>query len=99
MVLKAKGHDPPQPGDKDVKTEIAWLIDRHDATPNSELRKFSIKPRGSIPKHYHHDVEHEQYGLAGEYEVGIGERVYRVKEGDALYVPSATIPWYVNTGR
>ena len=84
MVMKAKGQVPAQPVDKAVKTEIAWLIDRHDGAPNFELRKFTIKPGGSIPRHYHPDIEHEQYVLAGGYDVGVGDKVYRVKEGDSL---------------
>ncbi len=99
MVVKAKGEVAAQPVDKAVKTEIAWLIDRHDGAPNFELRKFTIKPGGRIPKHYHPDIEHEQYVLAGRYEVGIGEKVHRVKEGDSLYIPAGTIHWYENHGK
>ena len=99
MVVKTKGEVAAQPVDKAVKTEIEWLIDRHDGAPNFELRKFRIKPGGSIPRHYHPDIEHEQYVLAGDYEVGMGERVYRVKAGDSLYVPAGTVHWYKNAGK
>jgi quercetin dioxygenase-like cupin family protein len=98
MVVKTKGQVAAEPVVKAVKTEIAWLIDRHDGAPNFELRKFTIKPGGSIPKHYHPEIEHEQYVLAGRYVVGIGEKVHRVKEGDSLYIPSGTIHWYKNNG-
>jgi quercetin dioxygenase-like cupin family protein len=99
MVVKAKGQVKAQPVDRAFKTEIAWLIDRHDGAPNFELRKFTIKPGGRIPRHYHHDIEHEQYVLAGAYEVGIGEKVHAVKEGDSLYIPAGTIHWYENRGK
>jgi quercetin dioxygenase-like cupin family protein len=99
MVVKTKGQVATLPVDKAVKTEIAWLIDRHDGAPNFELRKFTIKPGGRIPKHYHHDIEHEQYVLAGNYDVGIGEKVYKVKEGDSLFVPAGTVHWYENKGK
>jgi quercetin dioxygenase-like cupin family protein len=99
MVLKRKGQVVAQPVDKAVGTKIAWLIDRHDGAPNFELRKFTIKPGGRIPRHYHPDIEHEQYVLAGSYEVGIGEKVHRVKEGDSLYIPAGTIHWYENRGK
>ena len=98
MVVKAKGQVAAQPVDRAVKTEIAWLIDRHDGAPNFELRKFTIKPGGSIPRHYHPDIEHEQYVLSGDYEVGIGDKVHRVKEGDSVYIPAKTIHWYQNKG-
>ena len=99
MVVKAKGEVAAEPVAKAVKTEIEWLIDRHDGAPNFELRKFRIKPGGSIPRHYHPDIEHEQYVLAGDYEVGMGEQVYRVKPGDSLYVPAGTVHWYKNAGK
>ena len=73
--------------------------DRHDGAPNFELRKFTIKPGGSIPRHYHPDIEHEQYVLSGDYQVGIGEEVHRVKEGDSLFIPAGTIHWYDNKGK
>jgi len=99
MVVKTKGHVAARPVDKAVKTQIAWLIDRNDGAPNFELRKFTIKPGGSIPRHYHHDIEHEQYVLAGKYQVGIGDKVYTVKEGDSLFVPAGTVYWYENKGK
>jgi quercetin dioxygenase-like cupin family protein len=99
LVVKSKGQVAAQPVDKATKTEIEWLIDRHDGAPNFELRKFRIRPGGSIPKHYHHDIEHEQYVLAGDYEVGIGEEVHRLKAGDSLYIPAGTVHWYINGGK
>lgn len=85
--------------DKAVKTEIEWLVDRHDGAPNFEMRRFTIKPGGSIPKHYHPDIEHEQYVLRGRYKVGIGKEIHEVKEGDSIYIPPGTLHWYENTGK
>ena len=99
MVIKSKGQVAAKPVDKAVKTEIEWLIDRHDGAPNFELRKFRIRPGGSIPKHYHPDIEHEQYVLAGDYQVGIGEELHRLKAGDSVYIPAGTVHWYVNSGK
>jgi quercetin dioxygenase-like cupin family protein len=98
MSIKPKGTVAPQRVEKAVKTEIEWLVDRHDGAPNFEMRKFTIEPGGSIPKHYHPDIEHEQYVLKGEYKIGIGEKVLRVKMGDSIYIPAGTIHWYENTG-
>ena len=99
MVVKTKGQVSAKPVDKALKTEIAWLIDRNDGAPNFELRKFTIKPGGRIPRHYHPDIEHEQYVLAGRYQVGIGEKLHSVKEGDSLYIPAGTVHWYENKGK
>jgi quercetin dioxygenase-like cupin family protein len=98
MVLKSKGQVIAKPVDKAVKTEIEWLIDRNDGAPNFELRKFRIQPGGSIPRHYHRDIEHEQYVLAGDYTVGIGEKTHRLKAGDSLFIPAGTVHWYTNDG-
>ena len=53
------------------------------------------------PKHTN-EVEHEQYVLAGEYTVGIGEgddaEEYVVSSGDALLIPAGTVHWYRNDG-
>ena len=89
----------PQRVDNAVKTEIEWLVDRHDGAPNFEMRKFTIKPGGSIPRHYHPDIEHEQYVLRGRYKVGIGKKVYEVREGDSVYIPPGTPHWYENRGK
>jgi len=99
MVVKGKGKVAAKPVDKAVKTEIEWLIDRNDGAPNFELRKFTIKPGGSIPKHYHPDIEHEQYVLAGDYEVGIGKKVHRLRAGDSVFIPAGTVHWYRNRGK
>ena len=99
MVVKSKGDVAAKPVDKAVKTEIQWLIDRNDGAPNFELRKFRIRPGGSIPKHYHPSIEHEQYVLAGSYDVGIGKETHHLKPGDSLFIPAGTVHWYSNGGR
>ena len=99
MSIKPAGKVTPQKVDKAVKTEIEWLVDRHDGAPNFEMRKFTIKPGGSIPRHYHPDIEHEQYVLKGKYKIGIGDRVHQVKAGDSVYIPPKTPHWYENTGK
>ena len=99
MVVKARGEVRAKPVDRAVRTEIEWLIDRNDGAPNFELRKFKIKPGGSIPRHYHPSIEHEQYVLAGSYEVGIGEKTHKLKTGDSVYIPAGTVHWYKNNGR
>ena len=99
MNVKPNGTIAAETVPKAVETEIEWLIDRRDGAPNFELRKFRIRPNGSIPKHYHPDVEHEKYVLKGEYVVGIGEKVYHVRPGDSLFIPAGTLHWYDNSGK
>ena len=99
MSVKQAGKVKPQKVDRAVKTEIEWLLDRHDGAPNFEMRRFTIKPGGSIPEHFHPDIEHEQYVLKGKYRVGLGKRVYEVKAGDSIYIPPGTHHWYKNSGK
>ena len=99
MSVRQAGKVKPQKVDRAVKTEIEWLLDRHDGAPNFEMRRFTIKPGGSIPEHFHPDIEHEQYVLKGKYRVGLGKRVYKVKAGDSIYIPPGTHHWYKNSGK
>jgi quercetin dioxygenase-like cupin family protein len=99
MPIKPAGSVKPQKVDRAVKTQIEWLVDRHDGAPNFEMRRFTIKPGGSIPKHYHPDIEHEQYVLRGKYKIGIGKKVHEVKAGDSVYIPAGTLHWYKNAGK
>ncbi len=72
------------------------IADDHGA-PNFAIRRFTLAPGGEVPKHTN-DVEHEQYVLAGEYTVGIGDEVYEVEAGDSLFIPAGTVHWYRNEG-
>lgn len=99
MVVKAKGEVPAKKVDRAVRTEIEWLIDRNDGAPNFELRKFRISPGGSIPAHYHPDIEHEQYVVSGSYQMGIGDETHRLGAGDSVFVPAKAVHWYKNDGK
>ena len=98
MTVKPDGSVRRQPVENAVDTEIEWLVDRHDGAPNFEMRRFRIRPGGSIPKHLHPAIEHEQYVLQGRYKVGIGDQIHEVKKGDSIYIPKDTLHWYQNTG-
>ncbi len=99
MPVKPAGKLRPKKVENAVKTEIEWLVDRHDGAPNFEMRRFRIRPGGSIPRHYHPEIEHEQYVLRGSYRVGIGKKVHQVKAGDSIFIPQGTPHWYKNTGK
>ena len=78
--------------------EMTWLVSRDDGASGFEMRKFRIKPGGRLPKHMHPEIEHEQYVLKGRMRIGLGDREYEVKAGDAIFIPAGTFHWYVNDG-
>lgn len=77
-------------------TSRSVLIGPGDA-PHFALRKFVMQPGGGMPLHTN-TVEHEQYILRGAAEVGIGDAVYRVKEGDVVFIPQG-VPHYYKADR
>ncbi len=77
-------------------TTIQVLISAQEG-PNFALRKFSMKPGGGMPRHTN-SVEHEQYVLRGHARIGIGEEVYEVHAGDAVFIPEGAIHYYENIG-
>ncbi len=75
----------------------AILIGEDEGAENFVMRKFRLDPGGEVPRH-RNKVEHEQYVVKGDYDVGIDGEEYRVKPGDSLFVPRGTPHWYRNRG-
>jgi quercetin dioxygenase-like cupin family protein len=73
----------------------ADLISEADGAPNFELRKYVVEPGVEVGKH-RNAIEHEQYVLAGEYTLGIGDEEYRVSTGYSAFIPAGTVHWYRN---
>ena len=73
------------------------LLGEDQDAPNFAVRRFTLDPGAEVPKHTN-EVEHEQYVLAGEYVVGIGEEEHAVSPGDALLIPAGVEHWYRNEG-
>jgi quercetin dioxygenase-like cupin family protein len=73
------------------------LLDASDGAPNFAMRRFELDAGAEVPRHTN-AIEHEQYVLAGEYVVGIGETEHRVSAGDALLIPGGVEHWYRNDG-
>ena len=73
------------------------LLDESDGAPTFAMRRFELAAGAAVPRHTN-AVEHEQYVLAGEYVVGIGEEEHRVGPGDALLIPAGVEHWYRNEG-
>ncbi|MFB6111526.1 MAG: cupin domain-containing protein [Halobacteriaceae archaeon] len=77
--------------------EKGVLIGPEVGAPTFALRRFTLAPGGSVPRHTN-SVEHEQYVLQGEYVVGIGDEEHTVEPGDSLLIPAGTVHWYRNPG-
>jgi quercetin dioxygenase-like cupin family protein len=77
-------------------TTIQVLIPA-DEGPNFALRRFSMATGGGMPRHTN-AVEHEQYVLNGEAQIGIGDQVFNVKKGDVVFIPAGAPHWYQNAG-
>ncbi|WP_423995866.1 cupin domain-containing protein [Halorubrum trapanicum] len=73
------------------------LLDESDGAPNFAIRRFELAAGAEVPRHTN-AVEHEQYVLAGEYVVGIGDEEHTVSPGDALLIPAGVEHWYRNAG-
>jgi quercetin dioxygenase-like cupin family protein len=71
------------------------LVGPDDGAPNFALRRFTLAPGAEVPRHTN-AVEHEQYVLAGEYVVGIGDEEREVGPGDSLLIPAGVVHWYRN---
>ncbi|WP_117593369.1 cupin domain-containing protein [Haloprofundus halophilus] len=71
------------------------LLSDADGAPHFAIRRFSLDPGASVPKHTN-EVEHEQYVLDGEYTVGVGGEEYEVSAGDSLLIPAGVVHWYRN---
>ncbi len=71
------------------------LVDESDGAPHFAIRRFEIDAGTTVPRHTN-AVEHEQYVLAGEYVVGLGDEEHAVSAGDALLIPAGVTHWYRN---
>ncbi len=85
-----------EPVDAADGLEKGVLIGPEEA-PHFAMRRFTLAPGAEVPRHTN-AVEHEQYVLAGEYVVGIGDEEHRVEAGDSLLVPAGVVHWYRNDG-
>ena len=68
-----------------------------DEAPNFAMRRFTINPGGSMPNHTN-QVEHEQFVLRGQADIGMQDQVFKVKKGDVVFIPADVPHWYTNTG-
>ena len=55
--------------------------------PNFAMRRFVIEAGGFMPLHSN-SVEHEQFCIAGEAEVIIGDKTLIVKKNEVVFIPA-----------
>ncbi len=87
-----------KPVERGEKAFIQVLIGPEDGAPHFLTRKFTLLPGGRIPKHRHPDLEHEQYVLSGRMRLLLGEEVFEVEAGQAVYIPPGVPHAYANEG-
>ena len=96
-VVKHSDEVKTEPVDAAEGLRKAVLIDESDGAPNFAMRRFELAAGAEVPRHTN-AVEHEQYVLAGEYVVGVGEEEHTVRPGDTLLIPAGVEHWYRNEG-
>lgn len=77
---------------------IQWLITEKEGAGNFIMRRFIIKPGGSIAKH-NHPYEHEIYVISGRGIIGHekeGEK--EVRAGCFAFIEPNVTHWYRNNG-
>ncbi len=78
--------------------DIQWLIAEDECSDNIYLRKFTIKPGGSMGYHKHYDTEHLQYVLNGNIRLVMDEEEHILKKGNAVFIPKGVPHSYENPG-
>lgn len=92
MTVKPASSVEPQTVKAGQETHFQVLIGPEEG-PNFAMRRFTMQPGGGMPAHTN-AVEHEQYVLRGRARVGIGDRVFEVKQDDVVYIPAGVPHWY-----
>ncbi len=64
-----------------------------DEGPHFAMRRFIMESGGGMPNHTN-TVEHEQFVLQGRAQIGVGDEVYNVKQGDVVFIPADVPHWY-----
>jgi len=82
---------------KDI--DIQWLISEEEGSDNIFMRKFTIKPGGSMGYHKHDQTEHVQYVLKGSIKLVMDGVKYIVNKGDSVFIPHNVPHSYENIGK
>lgn len=68
-----------------------------EEAPNFAMRLFTIQPGGEMPLHTN-SVEHEQFVLNGQAQIGIGDEDFVISRGSVVFIPAGVPHWYRNIG-
>ena len=79
------------------KGTVRQVLIGPDEAPHFAMRRFIMQPGGGMPNHTN-TVEHEQYILRGQAKVGIGDKVFEVKQGNVVFIPAGVPHWYQVAG-
>ena len=82
-----------------TKTTIRWLITKKDEASGYAMRMFEVERGGVIQIHTHDFEQHEIFVLEGSAKVIAGEKEFRAKKGDAIFVPVGEPHSYINDGK
>ena len=84
-------------GDEAPGVTIRWVIGPQHGSENYTMRIIEVAPGGHTP-HHTHWFEHQNFVLAGQGEVVIGDQVHPIRSGDVIFVPGDVEHQYRNTG-
>ena len=94
-LTNVPAQDVAMPGAEKVRMQL--LCGPGDGCPNFAMRRFIMEPGGGMPNHTN-TVEHEQYVLKGQANIGIGDEIHEVNAGDVVFIPANVPHWYQNIG-
>jgi quercetin dioxygenase-like cupin family protein len=99
MLKKSLAEIPSQPMTMPGATNVTMqmLAGPADGCPNFAMRKFTVAPGGSTPRHFH-NYEHEILVLAGQGTAFATNADHPIKAGDVLYIPANEPHQFTNTG-
>lgn len=76
---------------KTNKAQISVLTPSEDK--DFLVRKITLEQGGSMPNHTN-KIQHQQFVLEGCAKVVVGEKEYKAKKGDFLYIPAGVNHYY-----
>lgn len=81
------------------KVDATILIERtEESFPDSSVTRGVLKVGSIVPQHVHADSDEYLIFSQGAGELTIEESSYKVKSGDAIFIPRGTKHSYVNRG-
>lgn len=96
MSVKHMNDLPLEPIAAGERTSRQVLISSEEG-PNFAMRRFVIESGGFMPLHSN-SVEHEQFCIAGEADVVIGDEQFRVSKNDVVFIPAGVPHSYRTVG-